>query len=1060
MSQVVGGGVIVSAKGYAVGASGAAPAQRRGIAAAAPERDGLDALLGAADFRVAADFTLTPESDAATRRAAAAPPAADIAVPVAPGEAAVLLVQDDAGLLSWHMPEGQAGLAVARRRGGTAAPQTLSFRLTAMPGARAAQPRRRGAIGDWIVDKVVEQVRVRVLRFLVGQALDAVVSRLEGDNPTGPVAIRRGSVPAEWVPAPVVAAGIERPVRRVLLLVHGTFSSTAGSFGALAGTPLFESWFDSYDLILGHDHRTLGDSPQANAEAILATLHALDLPADCRIDAIAFSRGGLVLRLLNEVLLPQSGLGMELDRAVFVGCTNAGTLLAEPNNWTDLLDIVTNLTVAAAKLGGLLMGPGAAAAVPWVTGAIRTIGRFAQLIPQMAISERRLPGLAAMEPDGETVLALNAAGAGAGRGTRYFAVTSRYEPDAQGGLGKRAAMVLADRAADRLLGEPNDLVVNTGSMTGFGPDREAVAVHHLGDDGHVFHTIYFASLAAMAPLADWLSEAPASAALAPENLSAVKIRSAKTRSAASGRRGLAGLAPESAAASLEVAPPEAKLERYIAAEMEPMPPLSRAANLYVSVSANPIEVGDHAAAAATAEPAELRRDRPVTVWAIPRRNCEIVGPDHLEIDAVADEEAIVRFRVRGLAAGPAELIAEARQGTQTLASFLLMPTFVSAEPLRESQRVIAQDPPAPDRAVLRIYEFKGAGDTTLRFDLGQEGSDLALLETVTLDPDFKLKDYAEETLKEVEDAWNLKTGDGEEKIYRSFLRRLSNKARDRTARLLPPTILRALWENRTRIHTIQVISEEPHIPWELLYLFDPDGKSDDGEGFFAERGLVRWLHNAPLRLRPPKLDGATSRYVIPAYLDQGHALPGAQDERTMLEQRLPGIQPVPASSEEVCAFLAGEARDCTLLHFSCHGQTMQGSAIDSALLMTELAHPDGSLQPDALSWQDVKEELDFGSGSAPLVFLNACQTGRGGSGIVGTAGFADAFIRPRSRRGASVFIGAQWSVDDRLASRFADTLYEQLGDGAALGDAVRAARKACQDASDFTWLAYSVYSFA
>ena len=1050
MAQAVGGGVIVSTSGYAVGASDAAPARRRGVAPAGPDRDEFAALLGAADFRIAADFTLSPEVGAAPRRLAAAPRAADIAVPVAPGEAAVLLVEDDAGLLSWHMPEGPAGLAASRRRGGIEAAQTLNFRLTPNPGGKPVPARRRGAIGEWIVEKLAEPVRVRVLRFLVGHALDAAVSRLEGDNPTGPVAIWRGAAPGQWAPAPLAAAMLERPPRRILLLVHGTFSSTAGSFGALAGTPLFEGWFDDYDLILGHDHRTLGDAPRANAEAILATLHALDLPTDCRIDAIAYSRGGLVLRLLNEVLLPQSGLGVAIDRAVFVGCTNAGTLLAEPNNWNDLLDIATNLTVAAAKAGGLLLGPGAAVAAPWVTYAIRTIGRFAQLIPQMAISERRLPGLAAMEPDGDVVLALNAAGAGAGRGARYYAVTSRYEPGEQAGLGKRAAMFLADRAADRLLGEPNDLVVHTASMAEFGPDRQAVAIHPLGDDGHVFHTIYFASPAAMAPLATWLGEAPASAPQRP----------LQTRSVGSARRGLAGFAPKRAEATPDDAQPEAWLERYIAAEMEPMPPLDRVANLYVTVSANPIEVGDHAAAAATAEPATLRRDRPVTLWAIPRRNCAVVGPDHCEVDAAADDEVIARFRVRGLAAGPAELIAEARQGTQTLASFLLAPTFVTTEPLRETQAVIAQEPPPPDRAVLRIYEFKGAEGTTLRFDLGREGSDLALLETVRLDPDFKLKDYAEETLKEVEDAWNLKTGDGEEKIYRSFLRKLSNKARDRTARLLPPSILRALWDNRAQIQTIQVISEEPHIPWELLYLYDPDGQADDGEGFFAERGLVRWLHNAPLRLRPPRLDGATSRYVIPAYRDPGSALPGAKEEQAMLEQRLPGIRPVPATSEEVCAFLSGEAKDCTLLHFSCHGQTMQGSSIDSALLMTEQAHPDGSLRTDSLSWQDVKEELDFGSGSAPLVFLNACQTGRGGSGIVGTAGFADAFIRPRSRRGASVFIGAQWSVDDRLASRFADTLYEQLGDGAPLIEAVRAARKACQDASDFTWLAYSVYSFA
>ena len=48
---------------------------------------------------------------------------------------------------------------------------------------------------------------------------------------------------------------------RILLLVHGTFSSTIGGFGQLGGTPagkkLLGSPKDRYDVGLGYDHLTL-----------------------------------------------------------------------------------------------------------------------------------------------------------------------------------------------------------------------------------------------------------------------------------------------------------------------------------------------------------------------------------------------------------------------------------------------------------------------------------------------------------------------------------------------------------------------------------------------------------------------------------------------------------------------------------------------------------------------------------------------------------------------------------------------------------------------------------
>jgi CHAT domain-containing protein len=105
----------------------------------------------------------------------------------------------------------------------------------------------------------------------------------------------------------------------------------------------------------------------------------------------------------------------------------------------------------------------------------------------------------------------------------------------------------------------------------------------------------------------------------------------------------------------------------------------------------------------------------------------------------------------------------------------------------------------------------------------------------------------------------------------------------------------------------------------------------------------------------------------------------------------------------------------------------------------------------------VVTHADFGPGGGPLVFVNACQTGQGGGAIDGMAGFADAFLSPKSRRGAAAFIGALWSINDTLANVFADAVYRRLNEGDSLAKAVQAARTECQTKKDFTWLAYTVY---
>ena len=554
-------------------------------------------------------------------------------------------------------------------------------------------------------------------------------------------------------------------------------------------------------------------------------------------------------------------------------------------------------------------------------------------------------------------------------------------------------------------------------------------------------------------------------------------RDGESRGDGSGREGPAGLDFEpvdyrdanpaySEAAVTDNAPADEQpgsgsTERFIAAEMNPYPALERPVNIYVTVSPDEIEIADNAAAAKLDAPVRLEQQDLLTIEIVPMFNCEVVGDASQIVNLLKNADDVVKFCARGIAAGSAKVLIVARQGSRSVATFTLTPVFVetAAAPLRAIASVSLAPGVAEGRAVLRIYEFK-TGDSAVRlqFNLTSDSPEFAELDDLQINGGFSLEGYTGDVIRQVENAWNLRKTGSEKSIYDSFLEKMRSDAKVRTKALIPDVIRRRLWENRNQITEIQVISGEPLIPWELMYLSDPDGRDHEGEGFFAERALTRWLHDAPLSRRRRSPNEGKAYYVIPDYSDPRTALKGAAAEKAMMSDKFPRIEQIDPTSSDVRQFLANRATDCALLHFACHGRTQQNTTISSDLLLTSQVNDHGTELPDALTWQDVFANADFGPGGGPLVFVNACQTGREGSGIAGPTGFASAFLRPDSRRGAAAFIGALWSVDDTLAAQFAAKVYDGLANNLSLGRAVAEAREVCKTNNDFTWLAYSVYA--
>lgn len=264
---------------------------------------------------------------------------------------------------------------------------------------------------------------------------------------------------------------------------------------------------------------------------------------------------------------------------------------------------------------------------------------------------------------------------------------------------------------------------------------------------------------------------------------------------------------------------------------------------------------------------------------------------------------------------------------------------------------------------------------------------------------------------------------------------------------LAPPMLRAvywaLWDKHRRELSIQFVSEEPHLPWELMRPARDD-ESEVHAPLALAHATARWIKrwDGFMRQRVPAGRICT---IAPKYASASRALKRAQLESDKLVADF-GARKEAGTRAAVFALLEAAAppEALAVLHFAGHGVFASDAASHSAIKLE-----DGDLAAAEVERPEVK----LGRACRTLVFFNACEVGAAGAVFGEVGGWADAFLG----RQFGGFIAPLWSVDDEDAGVVAAELLQRIcRNHEPVGAALRAVRAAHGDTSP-TFYSYLYY---
>ena len=833
------------------------------------------------------------------------------------------------------------------------------------------------------------------------------------------------------------------------MFVHGTFSSTEGGFGSLTTDDrknFLEHAFTEYDAIIGFDHPTLSVDPAANAKELLKRL-SVPKADGAVVDVVCHSRGGLVVRYLVERLLPAAKWTGSINRIVFAGVPNAGTNFAEPDRWSKLADVYTTLLMASAPLENNFLAKAIAGS------AIKGVGALVKYLAAYAVDGDGVPGLAAMEPDGEFIADLNKPGQ-SGADQRWFVISSDFHAAAGG-----SKLQIVEGLVDDLLDEANDLVVDTRSMADTPVGTQVMGVVEFGTNSTVHHINYFQQAQVADAMGSMLfARAAAAPSIAFDEEEEVVDAPRRGRSRGGGpvifkREGGGGGGVLANGPPPEAAEPA--VQAHVGAEMPGEPIVGESARVRVMLSRNEIEFTPGAASDDGA--IEVGEREVLTVQIVPKRNVTVVGNDTDKFGlppggGVSD----VPFRVKPLSVGPVVVRVIVRRSPTEIAATLTLEAEAREldDAVHRQKLVRAQVETAAATSVdlkdavwLEISELERPDHVMFQYDLRLPGEPEVLRYTQRLE---NRAAYAATLFKAINDKWR-ESGDRPD----DFMEFLQEKGAHLFEELFPQKLQEKLWKHRNQLKSILLLADEPYFPWELVHLKPPVGPlRGRTQRFLGQYGLLRWQF---LSFPPkPELRKRQGRVfsVCPDYVDPALRLDEIAAEADFLSEKFDATA-VRASETKVKALLRN--REVDILHFSGHGIASTQDVADAQILLRGRT-VGRSFKRESISADTVAElgRLAGTDGLGPLVVLNACQVGVSGVELSSLGGFARAFLEA----GAQAFVSCLWSVKEAPSRVFVETLYGRLLNGDSISEAAVAARTAARDSTDdaATWLAFVIYA--
>jgi CHAT domain len=221
---------------------------------------------------------------------------------------------------------------------------------------------------------------------------------------------------------------------------------------------------------------------------------------------------------------------------------------------------------------------------------------------------------------------------------------------------------------------------------------------------------------------------------------------------------------------------------------------------------------------------------------------------------------------------------------------------------------------------------------------------------------------------------------------------------------------------------IQILTDEPHIPWEMMH---PDGESGvvRPDHLFMTHPIARWFLRIEGRI-PPRFEPGSIASFVPQYAND-ESLAMALDEGKWLAEHL-GALPQDATYKGFTDFwsVGIPADPVAVLHFAGHGDTDDAGV--AKIKMTD----------DWVSCNDVHGGVDLGVRYGTFVVLNACRVGTGDYRLGLSSGWASS-LADRKFRG---ILAPLWAVQDECAALVVRKYLEEFIRGVPVGQAMLTAR--------------------